>query len=141
LAIRRGTLRLLANLDLFALPEVTLASGRRADLLAVSAKGEIVIIEIKSSRSDFLTDRKWTEYRQFCDRFYFATAPDVDETLFPDDVGLIIADGYSAAMVRESPLHTLAAARRKTLLIRLARLGAARISLLTDPAIGIAEPS
>ena len=139
LAIRRGTLRLLVGLDLFALPEVTLASGRRADLLAVSRTGEIAIIEIKSSRTDFLVDRKWLEYRLYCDRLFFATAPDVEPLLFPEDAGLIVADAHGGALLRDAPLHPLAAATRKALLARVARLGAARLTWLVDPDANIPE--
>ncbi len=73
---------------------MTLASGRRADLLAVSRKGEIWIVEIKSSRADFLADQKWPEYRLYCDRLFFATLPDVDEALFPEGARLIVADAW-----------------------------------------------
>ena len=139
LAIRRGTLRLLVGLDLFALPEVTLASGRRADLLAVSRTGEIAIVEIKSSRTDFLIDRKWPQYRLYCDRLFFATAPDVDEALFPEDAGLIVADAHGGALLRDAPLLPLAAATRKALLARVARLGAARLTWLADPDANIPE--
>ncbi len=133
LAVRRGTLRLLAAHDFYALPEVTLVSGRRADLLAVSRKGEIWIIEIKSSRADFLADQKWPEYRLYCDRLFFATLPDVDEAMFPEGAGLIVADAYDAALIRPAPSHPLPGATRKALLARVARLGAARLTALTYP--------
>jgi hypothetical protein len=139
LLVRRGALRLLASLDLFALPEVTLRSGRRADLMAAARGGELWILEIKSSVEDFRADRKWPEYRVFCDRFYFATLPDVPQEIFPEDAGLIIADGYGGAVIREAPAHPIAAARRKELLTRMARLGSARLSALVDPALTIPE--
>jgi hypothetical protein len=139
LQVRRGVLRLLASLDLYALPEVTLRSGRRADLLAVARTGEIWIVEIKSSRIDLISDRKWPEYRPFCDRLWFATLPDVEEHLFPDDTGLIVADGYAGAVLREAPTHPLAPATRKALLARVARLGAARMTALADPGFTVPE--
>jgi hypothetical protein len=140
LAIRRGTLRLLAQMDCFALPEVSLASGRRADLMAVDPSGLILIIEIKSSRQDFLTDKKWPDYGSYCDRFYFATSPDVDPELFPEECGLIVADAFGGAVMRACPrTDRLAAARRKAILILLSRLGAARLSGLEDPGLRLAE--
>jgi hypothetical protein len=139
LLIRKGTLRLLASLDLYALPEVTVRSGRRADLMAVSRTGDIWIVEIKSSVTDFRVDRKWPEYRLFADRFCFATLPDVPQDIFPDNAGLIVADGYSGALVREPQVHTLAAARRKELLGRMARLGGARLAALADPGLIIRD--
>jgi hypothetical protein len=139
LLIRKGVLRVLATRDFYALPEVTVRSGRRADLMAVSRTSEIWIIEIKSSIEDFRADRKWPEYRSFCDRLLFATLPDVPEEIFPEDAGLIVADGYGGAVIREAPSHPLAAARRKDLLTRLARLGSARIAGLSDPAFAMPE--
>ncbi len=139
LAIRRGTVRLLASLDLFTLPEVTLANGRRADLVAVSRAGFIWIIEIKTSREDLRVDQKWPEYHPFCDRLFFATLPDVDAALFPRDAGLIIADAFGGEIMREAPLHPLPPATRKALLVRLARMGAARLTGLADPALTIPE--
>jgi hypothetical protein len=139
LAIRRGTLRLLAAHDLFALPEVTLSSGRRADLLAVSRTGEIWIIEIKSSKEDLRADSKWPEYRLFCDRLFFATSPDMDEALFPADTGFIVADAHGGAMIREAPLHPLPSATRKALLTRVARMGAARLTALSYPEAMVPE--
>jgi hypothetical protein len=139
LIIRRGTLRLLAALNCYALSEVTLASGRRADLVAVSRTGDIWIVEIKSSREDLRVDTKWPEYRPFCDRLFFATLPDVDADLFPKDAGLIIADSFGGAVLRDGPQHAMPAATRKALLVRLARLGAARWTHLHDPALTMPE--
>jgi hypothetical protein len=139
LQVRKGVLRLLAARDLYALPEVTVRSGRRADVMAVSRMSEIWIIEIKSSIADFRADRKWPEYRGFCDRFFFATLSDVPEEIFPQDAGLIVADGYGGAVIRDAPAHPLASARRKELLTRLARLGAARLAALADPAFTAPE--
>jgi hypothetical protein len=139
LLVRRGVLRLLASLDFYALPEVTLRSGRRADLVAVSRTGEIWIVEIKSSVMDLRADRKWPEYRPFCDQLHFATLPDVDPAIFPEDAGLIVADGYGGHVLRGAPVHPLPAASRKALLARLSRLGAARLSQLADPGLTVPE--
>jgi hypothetical protein len=139
LLIRKGALRLLASLDLFALPEVTVRSGRRADLMAVSRTSEIWIIEIKSSVEDFRADKKWPDYRDFSDRFFFATLPDVPEAIFPEDTGLIVADGYGGAIIREAASHPLPAARRKELLTRLSRLGAARMAALADAGLRLPD--
>ena len=133
LAIARGSMRLLKAHGFAALPEVTLASGRRADLMALSDAGEIWIVEIKSSVADFAADQKWPDYREWCDRLFFAVAPDFPAALLPDDTGLILADRYGGEIVRDAPEHRLAGSRRKTLTLRLARLGALRMQALTDP--------
>ncbi len=127
--IRRGMQRLLRSMRFSVLPELTLASGRRADLIAVSSKGEIWIIEIKSSIEDFRVDRKWPEYRQHCDRLFFATYTDVPLDIFPEDCGLFLSDGYGADMIRDAPEHRLAGATRKSLMLNYARSAAERLML------------
>ena len=77
LKVWRGAARLLRQLDFACLPEVTLASARRADLLALGPKHELWIVEVKSSIADFRADTKWPDYRLHCDRLFFATHPDV----------------------------------------------------------------
>ncbi|KGF67096.1 hypothetical protein LL06_24275 [Hoeflea sp. BAL378] len=127
LMVRRGVQRLFFDLRLSMVPELPLASGRRADLVALGATGEIWIVEIKSSIEDFRCDTKWPDYRQHCDRLFFATHPGVPADLFPEDCGLIVADDWSGHLVRDAPEHRLAAATRKALLLRFARAAADRL--------------
>lgn len=136
LRIARGVRRHLYRAGFSTLTELPLRSGRRADVVAVSARGEIRIIEIKSSLADLRADSKWPEYRQHCDELYFATVAEVPEEAFPSDAGLMIADGFDAAVIRAAPVHPLAAATRKELLLRFARLAAHRLHQLVDPEIG-----
>src|SRR5690606_6126705 len=137
--VRRGVQRLLTSMGAHVLPELSLATGRRADLVALSRSGDIWIVEIKSSVEDFRVDRKWHEYRLFCDRFFFATHPDVPAHIFPDDCGFMLSDGYGAEIMREAPEHRLAAATRKALMLRIARSGAARLT--AAEIAGVAVPS
>jgi hypothetical protein len=125
--VRRGVQRLFSDLRLSMMPEIALASGRRADLMALNDKGEIWIVEIKSSVEDFRSDRKWPDYRAHCDRLFFATHSGVPAELFPEDCGLIVSDGWSAHLLREAPEHRLAAASRKAVLLRFARAAADRL--------------
>lgn len=125
--VRRGVQRLFAALGVPTLPELPLASGRRADLVAIGPRGEFIIVEIKSSIEDFRADAKWHEYRCHCDRFYFATHPEVPAEIFPEETGFILSDGHGAEIIREAPEHPLAGATRKALLIRFARASAGRL--------------
>lgn len=132
-AIARGVTRHLLQLGMSAVPEFVLPNGRRADLVALGRRGEIWIVEIKSSVEDFRTDLKWPEYRPFCDRFYFASHADVSPAVFPPDSGLIVADAFGAEIIRHDPPRPLAGATRKALTIALARLAMARLTAATDP--------
>lgn len=125
--VRRGVQRLMQNLNVAMLPEMPLDSGRRADLVCLSDKGEIAIVEIKTSLQDFRVDRKWPIYRLHCDRLYFATHPGVPAEIFPEECGLILTDGYDAEVLREAPLERLAPATRKAMTLRFARLSANRL--------------
>lgn len=136
LLLARGVGRALAERGYATLAEVSLANGRRADVMGLGRAGELVIVEVKSSLQDFRSDAKWPEYREFCDRFYFAVAEDFPREAIPGDCGLIVADGFGGAVLREAPLLTLAAARRKAVTLRFALVGSERLRRLLDPAAG-----
>ena len=138
-AVARGTGRLLHSLGFVHVCELPLASGRRADIVALGADGALWIVEIKSSVEDFRADTKWPDYRLHCDRLFFATAPHVPSEIFPPDAGLIVADGYAGEILRAAPEHRLAGATRRALTLRFAQAAASRLHRLGDPACGHAE--
>jgi hypothetical protein len=133
--ILRGAARALNCEGYSAASEITLASGRRADLIAIGPKGEILIVEIKSSISDFRTDAKWHEYQEYCDRLLFAVTIDFPTALLPIETGLIIADEYGGEVLRQGDFCPLAAARRKSIILRVARTVSSRLSRVYDPQI------
>ena len=125
--------------DCVALGEVPLDGGRRADLMALDARGNLVIVEIKVSRADLLGDGKWNDYLQHCDRFFWAVPEGFDLRPFdqpaflPERAGLIVANRYDAAVVREAATVPLAAATRKKCTLAFARRAARRVINLLDP--------
>jgi len=142
--VARGVTRLFCRQDLFAICEMPLANGRRADLMAIDSKGGLTIVEIKVAKADLLGDCKWTDYLDYCDRFFWAVPPHLahilqEERYLPDDAGLIVADRYDAAMVRQAAHRPLAPARRKAELLRFARRAARRLSAQIDPSLGEAS--
>jgi len=130
--ITRGAARHLVDADQAVLTELPLSNGRRADLVAIDRAATITIVEVKSSRVDFMTDRKWQAYLAYCDRFYFAVDRDFPLDILPPDEGLILADRFDAEIVRESKERPLSAARRKAMLLRFARGAASRLHALLD---------
>lgn len=134
--LARGTCRALGQLGYSALVEFPLANGRRADILALSQSGEFIIVEIKSSIADFRSDRKWAFYREYADRLYFAVANEFPAALIPEECGLIVADGFGAAIIRDGDPSPLASARRRALTLRFARLAASRLRRHLDPQPG-----
>ncbi len=138
-AVARGVSRLFLRNQIMVQPEVSLRNGRRADLMGINAKGEIIIVEIKCARGDLLGDQKWTEYLEYCDRFFWACPAGFDcspidgEAFLPERTGLIIADAYDAEIARPAALIPLAAARRKVEMQRLARLAMRRLMGIADP--------
>ena len=133
LAVARGTARLLRSLGFSCIGELSLPSGRRADLVALNERGEIWIVEIKSSVEDLRADHKWEDYRAHCDRLFFAFTQDVPHEIFPRDTGLIVADAYGAHLLCDAPEHRLPAPTRKLMTVRFAIAAAARMSRLVDP--------
>ncbi|WP_372622768.1 MmcB family DNA repair protein [Falsiroseomonas sp.] len=138
LGVCRAAARFCALRGWAPVTEMPLPNGRRADILALQPDGGFVVIEVKSCARDFLTDSKWPEYRDFCDRLYFAVDLDFPQEIIPGEVGLLVTDGPDAHLLREAPSHALAAARRKALLHRYAVTAAGRLAALQDP-VGLAE--
>ncbi len=136
LAVTRGAARVMSALGYTPLLEVSLPNGRRADILALGRKGDLVIVEVKSGLEDYRCDQKWPDYAPYCDALYFAVAPEFPQHLIGDDCGLIVADGFGGAVIREAPVSPLAAARRKALLIAFGRLAALRAGRDAPPAPG-----
>ena len=139
--VARGITRLFYRQDLFAMCEVPLPNARRADMMAICPRGMLTIVEIKVSKADLLGDQKWPAYLDYCDRYFWAVPAGFDlglfdgEALRPDLSGLIVADRYDAAIVRDAPLRKLAAARRKAETLRFARRAARRLAGGQDPGL------
>ena len=131
--IVRGAARALAAADQAVVAEVPLANGRRADLVALDRGGTITLVEVKASRADFVADRKWQDYLDYCDRFYFAVAAGFPLELLPPDEGLILADRFAGEILRAARIRCLSAPRRKAMLIRIARAAAGRLQAVLDP--------
>jgi hypothetical protein len=133
LAVCRGACRLMRQSGYSVLLEVVLPGGRRADIFAIGPTGELVIVEVKSSIEDWRVDEKWPDYLEWADLFYVAVPVDFPQELIPLEAGLIVADAYGGAILRQPPRQPVAAARRKSLLIECARLAAERLARLEDP--------
>jgi hypothetical protein len=139
--VARGVGRLFALHGMVILPEVPLPNGRRSDICALDTKGHIIIVEIKVSRADLHSDKKWPEYLEYCDQFYWALPAGLhadildSEAYLPSRSGLIVADAYDAAIIRPAALHPLPPARRKAEWLRLARTAMRRHMQLLDPAL------
>ena len=139
--VARGVTRLLCRHDLFAICEMPLPNGRRADIMAIDAKGGLTIVEIKVAKSDLVGDGKWRDYLDYCDRFYWAVPPSLagilsEERYLPGEAGLIVADRYDAAIARDAAHRPMAPARRKAEVLHFARRAARRLAAQIDPTLG-----
>lgn len=126
--LARGVTRVLADHGLAAVLEVPLANGRRADIMGLTHSGEIWIVETKSCLEDYAVDLKWPDYVEYCDRFFFGVTEEFPRELIPEDAGLIVADGFGGAILRDCAARPLAGARRKSVTLLFARLAAQRLT-------------
>ncbi len=138
--IERGAVRVLYDQGVSGISEFALANGRRADIVGLTVSGEIWIVEIKSGTLDFRADRKWNEYREYCDRFFFAVRSDFPREILPVDTGHILADRFGGEIVQMGPLLPLGPTRRKAVTLRLARVAAMRLSIAKDAKLGHRDP-
>ena len=133
--LARGVARAMRQFDFVTVEELVPAPGLRVDVMALGPKGQIWVIECKSSRADFLSDQKWQGYLPWCDRFFWAVDGDFPVDLLPAETGLIIADAYGAEIIRMGPDTPLAAARRKVMVQKFARHAAIRLQGFRDPGV------
>lgn len=134
-AVTRGVCRWMDDIGFSSLMEFKLGNGRRADVVGLNAAGILLMVEVKSTPEDFKGDAKWLEYVPYCDAFSFAVPPHFPWQILPTTCGVIIADNYSAAVVRQAPHHPLHASRRKALTLRFALAAGQRLNAMTDPRI------
>ncbi len=137
--LARGVSRHLASLGFATVEEFTVTRGLRVDVMALGPKGELWVVECKSSRVDFTSDRKWQGYLDWCDRYFWAVDEVFPTDLLPEGSGLMIADAYDAEILRMGEESKLAPARRKKLVHQFAVHAARRLQLLRDPGWGVAE--
>lgn len=138
--LARGVCRHLAGHGFACVEELVPAPGLRVDVMALGPRGEMWVVECKSSRADFLSDGKWRGYLAWCDRFFWAVDAQFPVELLPPDTGLILADAHDAEIVRMGPESRLAGARRSALTRIFARHAAQRLQALRDPRPSMIEP-
>jgi hypothetical protein len=131
--LARGAARYLTNLGAGVVAEFRLPSGRRLDLLALLPDGRLWGIEVKSGIDDFLADRKWPDYLDWCDALFFCVDPAFPLALLPEQAGVMVADSFDAHMVREPPAHSLHPSRRKAMTVRFGLVAGRRLQGLADP--------
>ncbi|MEL7098661.1 MAG: MmcB family DNA repair protein [Pseudomonadota bacterium] len=135
--LARGVSRHLGHLGMACVEELTPVRGLRVDVMALGRKGEVWVVECKSSRADFMSDGKWRGYLDWCDRYFWAVDADFPVELLPEETGLIIADAYDAEILRMAPEDKLAPARRKAVIQTFAACAARRLQMLRDPGAGL----
>ena len=131
--IARGVMRHFAQIGMHSLSEFSPARGLRVDIITLGMSDEIWIVECKSGQSDFKSDKKWQNYLDWCDRYFWAVDGKFPIDILPSDTGVIIADAYDASILREAPLNKLPAARRKKITKSIAIFACNRLLTHTDP--------
>lgn len=134
--LARGVCRHMLSHDFVSVEELVPTSGLRVDVMSLGPKGEIWVVECKSSRTDFQSDNKWQGYLEWCDRFFWAVDADFPTEMLPDETGFIMADAYGAEIIRMGPEAKLAPARRKVMVQKFARHAALRHHSVRDPSFG-----
>ena len=133
--LARGVSRHLLTHGYVSIEEFVPSRGLRVDVMGLGPKGEIWVVECKSSRADYQSDSKWQGYLEWCDRFFWAVDTEFPINLLPTKTGLIIADAYDAEIIRMGPESKLAPTRRKKMIQKFAVDAARRLQTLRDPKV------
>ena len=133
--IARGVMRHFAQIGLSSLSEFSPAKGLRVDIITLGMSNEIWIVECKSGQSDFKSDKKWQNYLEWCDRYFWAVDANFPIDILPTQTGVIIADAYDASILREAPLNKLSPVRQKKIIKSMAASACNRLLTYTDPKI------
>lgn len=131
--IARGVCRLFHNMRYSLMTEFPLSNNRRVDVIGLGKAGEFIVAEIKASERDFKTDQKWPEYLTHCDEFYFAVSGGFPLELIPEDVGIIVADAFHGAIVRQAPKRKMNGTRRRNQILKFGLKAAKRLHHTRDP--------
>jgi len=73
--VARGVTRLFCRQDRFAICEVPLPNGRRADLMAIDARGGLEDVQIKGAKDEPVGGCKRAGYLDYYCRFFRAVPP------------------------------------------------------------------
>ena len=134
--LSRGICRMLNDMGYRTLTEFTFGNRRRADVIGLNGRGDLAVVEIKSSVADLRADNKWPEYRPYCDTFYFAVPSHFPRTILPEQTGILVADRYGAVIERPAPVHKAHASRRRSVILNIGLTAAARLQQQLDPEHG-----
>lgn len=135
--LARGVSRCLYARGFAPLTEFVPTRGLRVDIVALGPKREIWVVECKSSRTDFVSDQKWHRYLEWCDRFFWAVSPEFPVEILPENMGLILADGYDAEILHLPKSLPLAGARRNAIVHNFARQAALRLARQQDERVAL----
>jgi len=130
--IKHSVCRYFSSKGFAVIDEYTLPNRRRLDVCCIGPDGHIVGVETKISEADLRQDMKWTDYRHWCDTFYFAIWPGLPMNFHRVPVGLIVANKATCKIHRTSPISMMAASRRLQLITYFADVATKRLMNTAD---------
>ena len=130
--IMLNTMRFLSTKGYKVLTEFALPNKKRVDIIGINLKKEIVIVEVKSNKNGIKLDKKWKNYLNYCNYFYFACSEKLNLN-FSENIGIIRNNCNKIEITKEPKYKKLPENKKNKLIFKISLSAISKFHRLIDP--------
>ena len=130
--ILQNTMRFLSAKGYRVLSEFALPNKKRVDIIGINLKKEIVIVEVKSNKNGIKLDKKWKNYLNYCNYFYFACSEKLNLN-FSENIGIIRNNCNKIEITKEPKYKKLPENKKNKLIFKISLSAISKFHRLIDP--------
>ena len=130
--ILQNTMRFLSAKGYRVLSEFALPNKKRVDIIGINLKKEIVIVEVKSNKNGIKLDKKWKNYLNYCNYFYFACSEKLNLN-FSENIGIIRNNCNKIEITKEPKYNKLPENKKNKLIFKISLSAISKFHRLIDP--------
>ena len=127
-----NTMRFLSTKGYKVLTEFALPNKKRVDIIGINLKKEIVIVEVKSNKNGIKLDKKWKNYLNYCNYFYFACSEKLNLN-FSENIGIIRNNCNKIEITKEPKYKKLPENKKNKLIFKISLSAISKFHRLIDP--------
>ena len=131
--ILRNTMRFLSNKGYKMITEFALPNKKRVDLIGINREKKVIIIEVKSNFMSIKKDKKWENYLNYCNLFYFALSEVPEKFKFKKKIGFIKSTRLETKIVKDCEYIKMKKLKKNKIIFNFAASAAYKFHRLVDP--------